>query len=96
MGIRFGAVQTWNITEWTLTIYRSPVSGELPFADLFEPAIDYARGGFLVSPITGRGWSRAPEIYEGFSDFFDHFLPGVVDVLINGGNRKYLEKSGDH
>jgi len=50
--------------------------GQLPFPDLFEPAIEYARDGFLVSPITGRGWGHAPTVYEGFSDFFDHFLPG--------------------
>ena len=50
--------------------------GLLPFVDLFEPAIGYARDGYLVSPITGRAWSHAPRIYEGFTDFADHFLPG--------------------
>jgi gamma-glutamyltranspeptidase/glutathione hydrolase len=30
--------------------------GRLPFADLFEPAIVYARDGFLVSPFVARRW----------------------------------------
>src|SRR5215510_5512488 len=30
--------------------------GKLPFEKLFEPAIHYARHGYLVSPITARAW----------------------------------------
>jgi gamma-glutamyltranspeptidase / glutathione hydrolase len=33
--------------------------GKLPFETLFEPAIAYARNGFLVSPVIGELWRRA-------------------------------------
>jgi gamma-glutamyltranspeptidase/glutathione hydrolase len=49
--------------------------GKLPFERLFEPAIQYAREGFLVSPITARAWARAPQIYGEFPDFAATFLP---------------------
>jgi gamma-glutamyltranspeptidase/glutathione hydrolase len=34
--------------------------GRLPFADLFEPAIRYARDGFLVSPTIAAIWGNQP------------------------------------
>ena len=40
--------------------------GRLPFADLFEPAIYYARHGFPVSPLTASGWARAAERYAAY------------------------------
>ena len=49
--------------------------GALPFADLLEPAVRYAREGFLVSPITARAWSRAPGVFGGFEEFARGFLP---------------------
>ena len=49
--------------------------GRLPFGDLFEPAIRYARDGFLVSPIVAKKWSLAiPHMPEGLG-WQDHFLP---------------------
>jgi gamma-glutamyltranspeptidase / glutathione hydrolase len=50
--------------------------GKLPFEALFEPAIHYAREGFLVSPIMAAGWARAPQTFRGFPDFAKAFLPG--------------------
>jgi gamma-glutamyltranspeptidase / glutathione hydrolase len=32
--------------------------GKLPFADLFEPAIDYASRGYMVSPTIARLWEK--------------------------------------
>jgi gamma-glutamyltranspeptidase / glutathione hydrolase len=63
-----GAVDAWA----TL----SKRFGRLPFADLFEPGIEYAQKGFLVSPITADRWSEAPEMYQDFSEFRSTFLPG--------------------
>ena len=48
--------------------------GRLPFAELFEPAIDYARNGFLVSPQTARSWQRAKDVFKDRSDWKDAFL----------------------
>jgi len=49
--------------------------GQLPFEYLFEPAIEYAYNGFLISPITAKVWSSAPKIYEDFPEFAAAFLP---------------------
>src|SRR3989304_2958548 len=32
--------------------------GKLPFADPFEPAIQYATNGFLVTPVIARPWEK--------------------------------------
>ena len=56
-----GAVSAW--------VALSERFGKLPFADLFAPAIQYAREGFLVSPITARGWDRAVMRYRDFPSF---------------------------
>lgn len=37
--------------------------GKLPFEQLFEPAIRYAKEGFPVSPVTAAAWKRAEAIY---------------------------------
>ncbi|MFM7259953.1 MAG: gamma-glutamyltransferase family protein [bacterium] len=42
--------------------------GTLPFADLMEPAIRFARDGFLVAPRTADLWARA---YPSMSTFFE-------------------------
>ncbi|HWI78327.1 MAG TPA: gamma-glutamyltransferase, partial [Ramlibacter sp.] len=60
-----GAVSGWRAT-WERF-------GSLPFADLFEPAIHYARHGFLVSHTVHRQWqSQVPELlgYTGFQAAF--------------------------
>lgn len=60
------------VSAWTALSERF---GQLPFADLFGAAIDYARNGFLVSPITARGWSHAPKVFKDFPEFAATFLP---------------------
>ena len=62
-----GAVSAW--------VTLSERFGKLPFEELFEPAIGYARDGFLVSPITAAAWHRAPQAYKDYPDFGATFLP---------------------
>ena len=62
-----GAVSAW--------VELSEKFGKLPFEELFEPAVTYARDGFLVSPITARAWSYAPKTFGDFEAFFKGFLP---------------------
>ncbi len=62
-----GAVSSW--------IELSRRFGNLPFADLFAPAIEYARGGFPVSPFVARTWKEAAEKYRTFDSFVATFLP---------------------
>ena len=49
--------------------------GKLPFEALFEPAIHYARDGFLVSPITGHSWAQAVYHYGDMPDWMATFAP---------------------
>jgi len=62
-----GAVSAW--------VALSGRFGKLPFADLFEPAIQYATDGFMVSPTIARLWAeRISELRE-VPGFAEHFLP---------------------
>lgn len=49
--------------------------GSLDFADLFAPAVHYARNGFLVTPRIAGLWQRVAPKYEGFSGLAGTFLP---------------------
>lgn len=49
--------------------------GKLAFEKLFEPAINYARNGFVVSPIIGKLWGTAAAQLQGQPGFAEHFLP---------------------
>jgi gamma-glutamyltranspeptidase/glutathione hydrolase len=62
-----GAVSVW--------VALSARFGQLPFEDLFAPAIDYAENGFQVGPRTAFHWEEAKELYAGFAGFEAHFLP---------------------
>jgi gamma-glutamyltranspeptidase/glutathione hydrolase len=68
-----GAVDAW--------VKLSKKFGNLPFADLFVPAIEYAQKGFIVSPITAARWSEAQKTYSDFPDFRQTFLPGGKSPL---------------
>ena len=60
-----GAVSAW--------VAMSMRFGALPFADLFGPAIRYARDGFAVSPVIARQWGeQAPNLASqpGYSEAF--------------------------
>ena len=63
-----GAVSAW--------VELSEKFGKLPFERLLEPAMTYAREGFLVSPITAKAWSFAPKTFGEFEAFGNGFLPG--------------------
>lgn len=62
-----GAVSGW--------VALSGRFGQLPFADLFEPAIRYARDGFPVPPLTAQAWERAQEAYRAFPQWQRTFCP---------------------
>src|SRR4051794_31294952 len=64
-----GAVSAW--------VELSTKFGKLPFEKLFEPAIDYARDGFLVSPVTALAWQKSVEIFASaeFESFRKTFAP---------------------
>ncbi len=47
--------------------------GALPFDQLFEPAIQYARDGFPVSPITARAWQVGVDVLGERPDFHAAF-----------------------
>lgn len=55
--------------------------GRLPFADLLEPAIDYAKNGFPLSPIVAKNWETAYRRFHEkpadplFKPWFDTFAP---------------------
>lgn len=62
-----GAVSAW--------VDLSARFGRLPFADLFEPAIRYAEGGFLVTPVIGELWRRGAAELKGQPGFAAEFMP---------------------
>ena len=62
-----GAVSAW--------VELSGRFGRLPFADLFEPAIDYARNGFALSPTIARLWKLGADILQDQPGFRDGFMP---------------------
>jgi gamma-glutamyltranspeptidase/glutathione hydrolase len=49
--------------------------GQLPFADLFAPAIRYAHDGYAVSPVIAGKWAAAMTVMPKDLGWFDHFAP---------------------
>lgn len=62
-----GAVSAW--------VALSDRYGRLPFAALFDAAIEYAEGGFQVGPKTAYYWQHAARTFADFEAFRRHFLP---------------------
>lgn len=62
-----GAVDAWR------TLHDQ--FGTVPFAEVLKPAIDYARDGFPVSPLTGRGWQGVVRRYADYPSFLETFAP---------------------
>ena len=62
-----GAVRAWHDLSQRF--------GNLPFADLFEPAIRYARDGFLVSPFIAGQWAAVSGQHANNPEFAATFLP---------------------
>ena len=50
--------------------------GRLPFAELFEPAIDLAERGHMVAPTVQRRWAAAAPALQDQPGFARAFLPG--------------------
>jgi gamma-glutamyltranspeptidase/glutathione hydrolase len=63
-----GAVSAW--------VEVSRRFGKLPFAALFEPAIEYADRGYLVSPMVARQWAGQIERFADQPGFGQAFMPG--------------------
>ncbi len=63
-----GAVSAW--------VSLSSRFGNLDFEKLFEPAIEYARDGYPVTPIIAKSWARAAEVLAGEPGFAEAFMPG--------------------
>ena len=81
---RFKGLSAMPRTGWDTVTIPGAVSGwaalsqrfgKLPFADLFEPGIDYARRGYLVSPIVATKWANAVPIFENVPGWAEHFMP---------------------
>jgi gamma-glutamyltranspeptidase/glutathione hydrolase len=75
-----GAVSAW--------VELSARFGRLPFADLFAPALDYARRGFHVSPTIAILWANGANILSSQPGFREAFMPsGAVpragDLFVN-------------
>ncbi|WP_292981447.1 gamma-glutamyltransferase family protein [Mycobacterium sp.] len=49
--------------------------GKLPFERLFEPAITYARNGFLLSPTIAQQWAAQVPLFESQPGFAETFMP---------------------
>jgi gamma-glutamyltranspeptidase/glutathione hydrolase len=62
-----GAVSAW--------VAMSDKFGRLPFAQLFDDAIRYARVGFQVGPKSAFYWSLAPQRYADYAQFLLTFCP---------------------
>jgi gamma-glutamyltranspeptidase/glutathione hydrolase len=62
-----GAVAAWSALSGRF--------GKLPFADLFQPAVAYARNGFPVAPITARRWREAKGFYPQYAELNRTFFP---------------------
>ena len=63
-----GAVSAW--------VALSGRFGVLPFAELFDAAIRYARDGFHVGHETAAVWSGATDHFNDSPSFLEHFVPG--------------------
>jgi gamma-glutamyltranspeptidase/glutathione hydrolase len=62
-----GAVSAW--------VTLSERFGRLPFAKLFEPAIDYAANGYPVSPFVAESWANQAKELSAQPGFAEAFLP---------------------
>ena len=62
-----GAVSAW--------VECSQNYGKLEFVELFEPAIRYAKEGFLVSPVTANSWAMQVDRFRDRQDLFSTFAP---------------------
>jgi gamma-glutamyltranspeptidase/glutathione hydrolase len=62
-----GAVSAWKAISRRF--------GKVPFADLFEPAIEYAREGCMASPMVAEQWRLVGGFYADMPEFGRVFMP---------------------
>ncbi len=102
---RFAGRESMPILGWDAVTVPGAVSqwvelsrryGKLPFAQLFEPAIGYARDGFVVSPILARQWASAAEKLKDQPGWAAHFMPNgraplVGELFVSADKVRTLE-----
>jgi len=62
-----GAVSAW--------VELSSRFGRLEFAKLFEPAVEFARNGYRVTPVTAAAWARGAQVLADEPGFAEAFCP---------------------
>ena len=81
---RFAGLNSMPISGWDSVTVPGAVSawvalstkfGRLPFADLFAPAIHYAREGYAVAPVTAAAWKAAMGRLNDFWEWRRVFCP---------------------
>lgn len=87
-----GAVSSW--------VELSKKFGTLPFAQLFAPAISYARDGFIVTPEIARRWKLSFDrlnTYPGFAEVFSRngVTPGPGQLWTLPAHARGLELIAD-
>jgi gamma-glutamyltranspeptidase/glutathione hydrolase len=99
---RFASHKTMPALGWDAVTVPGCVSawdelskkyGKLPFEQLFEYAIKYAREGYMVSPITALSWARQAPERKQFSEFSWTFLP--KDRAPYAGERFYCPQQAE-
>jgi len=82
---RFAGLASMPIKGWDAITVPGAVSawaalssrhGKLPFEQLLAPAIEYASGGFLVSPTIARQWHGQAAGFRDQPGFAEAFMPG--------------------
>ncbi len=77
--------------------------GKLPLSDVLEPAIQYAENGFPVSPVLGKYWKQAAEVFkqhlngEEYAGWFETFTtdgraPKVGEMWRSPGHAETLKE----
>lgn len=79
--------------------------GRLPFADVLQPAIHYARHGYPLSPVLAHYWARAIQLHQQrqgpqFAPWLETFAPGgfqarVGEMWASEGHARTLERIGE-
>lgn len=81
---RFAGLDTMPFRGWESVTVPGAVSAwielwrkhaRLPLKTLFEPAIEYARDGFVVLPSAAALWAREADLLAGQPGFADTFMP---------------------
>src|SRR5450631_3275077 len=81
---RFKGMQTMPMRGWDSVTVPGCVAawvelsskyGKLPFADLFEPAIEYAAKGYMVSPTISRLWAKQLPELKAIPGYAEAFMP---------------------